>query len=74
MPTPPPPSDLSRRLQALLARQGFSISEAARAAGMQKQQVWLIVTGRTADPHIGSVRKIAEAVGATLGELFADEG
>jgi transcriptional regulator with XRE-family HTH domain len=68
------PTDLSRRLQALLARQGFSISEAARQAGMQKQACWLIVTGRNANPGVETVRRIVEAVGATLGELFADEG
>lgn len=68
-----PENDLSRRLQALFDRQGFSISEAARTAGMQKQQVWLIVTGRNANPGVETVRKLVEAVGATLGELFADE-
>jgi transcriptional regulator with XRE-family HTH domain len=65
-------TDLAARLQALLARQGFSISEAARQAGMQKQATWLIVTGRNKNPGVETVRKIVEAVGATMGELFAD--
>jgi transcriptional regulator with XRE-family HTH domain len=69
----PPPSDLSRRLHALLKRQGFSISEAARQAGMQKQATWLIVTGRNRNPGVETVRRIVEAAGATMGELFADE-
>jgi transcriptional regulator with XRE-family HTH domain len=70
----PEPTDLSRRLQRLLAARSCSIAEAARMAGMEKQMAWRIVTGATPDPHVSSVRRLVEGVGGTLGELFADEG
>jgi transcriptional regulator with XRE-family HTH domain len=69
----PESTDLSRRLRRLLAARGFTISEVARIAGMEKQQTWRIVTGATPDPRVESVRRIVAATGATLGELFADE-
>ena len=64
---------LAARLQKMLADRGFSISEAARAAGMEKQQCWRIITGQNSNPGIQTVERIVAAVGGTLGELFADE-
>jgi transcriptional regulator with XRE-family HTH domain len=64
---------LSDRLKRLFDERGVSISEAARFAGMEKQQVHRIVSGRNANPGIATVRRIVEGIGGTLGELFADE-
>lgn len=64
---------LAERIQRMLDARGFSISEAAREAGMEKQQVWRIVTGSNANPQIGTVQKIVTAVGGTMAELFTDE-
>jgi transcriptional regulator with XRE-family HTH domain len=64
---------LSDRLRALIRRKGFTINSAAEAAGMERQQVWRIVTGKTVNPGILTVQRIVEAIGGTLGELFEDE-
>lgn len=64
---------LADRLQRLLAGRGFSISETARAAGMEKQQLWRIVSGRNENPGIKTIERIVEAVGGTMAELFAEE-
>lgn len=64
---------LSDRLRRMLDDRGCSIAEAARLAGMERQQVWRIVTGKNVNPGVETVRKIVEAVGGTMAELFADE-
>jgi transcriptional regulator with XRE-family HTH domain len=64
---------LSDRLKRLFDERGVSISEAARFARMEKQQVHRIVSGRNANPGIATVQRIVEGIGGTLGELFADE-
>jgi transcriptional regulator with XRE-family HTH domain len=64
---------LSDRLRRMLADHGYSISKAARLAGLEKQQTYRIVTGRNANPGILTVARLVEAVGGTMAELFADE-
>jgi transcriptional regulator with XRE-family HTH domain len=64
---------LSDRLRALLRKKGFSANSAAEAAGMERQQVWRIVTGKTVNPGSLTVERIVEAVGGTMAELFEDE-
>lgn len=66
-------SDLAARLRALLDRQGFTIAEAARQAGMQKQQLYLIVRGDVKNPGILTVRRILDAIGVDWSELFPAE-
>jgi transcriptional regulator with XRE-family HTH domain len=68
-----PETDLSRRLQRLLDERGLSVSEAARMIGMEKQQCWLIVTGRNKNPGYLTLLKIVEGVGGTMKELFCEE-
>lgn len=68
-----PTMTLSDRLQALLRRNGFNANSAAEAAGMERQQVWRIVTGKTVNPGIRTVERIVEAIGGTMAELFEDE-
>lgn len=63
---------ISDRLQRLLVVKGFSISGVAETAGMERQQVHRIVTGKVANPGVLTVQRIVEAAGATMGELFAD--
>lgn len=57
----------------MLADRGCSISEAAELAGMTRQQVWRIVSGANPNPEYLTLVRIVEAVGGTMGELFADE-
>jgi transcriptional regulator with XRE-family HTH domain len=65
---------LSERLRRMLDDRGCSISEVARIAGMQRQQVWRIVSGMNPNPSIQTIEKIVDAAGGTMAELFADEG
>lgn len=64
---------LADRLRRLLDARGFSITEAAKLAGMEKQQVHRIVAGKVKNPGVLTVQRLVEAIGCTLGELFADE-
>jgi transcriptional regulator with XRE-family HTH domain len=64
---------LADRLQRMLDDRGFSISEAAKAAGMEKQQCWRIISGKNENPGVKTVERIVEAVGGTMAELFRDE-
>lgn len=64
---------LSERLHRLLDERGCSIAEAAKLAGMESQQAWRIVTGKTTNPGILTVQRLVEAIGGTIAELFADE-
>lgn len=63
---------LADRLRSLLARKGYSISDAAEAAGMQRQACWRLVTGKVPDPRFSTVERLVGAVGGTMGELCAD--
>lgn len=64
---------LARRLQIVFASRPINQSEVAQAAGMTRQKVSMIVTGANPNPGIQTVERIAEAIGITLGELFADD-
>jgi DNA-binding phage protein len=67
------PSGLAVRFRRLLEAQGHSISGVAELAGMERQQVHRIVTGKVENPGVATVRRIVEAAGGTLGEFFADQ-
>ena len=64
---------LPARLRRVLDARGCTIAEAARLAGMPRQQVHKLVTGVNGDPRLSTIEKLVTAIGATLGELFADE-
>ena len=64
---------IAQRLTALLKRQGFSLAEVARSAGMSKQQVHQIVSGERANPGILTVQRIVEGAGVTMAEFFGDD-
>jgi hypothetical protein len=51
---------------------GCTIAEAARLAGMPRQNVHRLVTGGNPDPRVSTLGRLMTAIGATLGELFAD--
>jgi transcriptional regulator with XRE-family HTH domain len=63
---------IADRLRRMLDERGFSISEAAREAGMEKQQVHRIVSGKNENPGVKTVERIVSAMGGTMAELFAD--
>lgn len=64
---------LAERLRRLIAARGFSISEAAKLAGMEKMQAHRIASGANPNPGVLTVERLVAAIGATMGELFADE-
>lgn len=64
---------LADRLTALLRRQGLSIAHVAENAGMTKQQVHTIISGKNDNPKIETLKLIVEAAGETLGEFFAHD-
>lgn len=64
---------LSSRLSALLRRHGLSMAEVAHSAGMSKQQVHEIVSGKVANPGVLTITRIVEAAGATMAEFYRDE-
>lgn len=66
----PKPDDLAARLQSLLDERGLSIAEVAREAGMAKQQLHAILSGKNPNPGVLTVQRIASAIGVTLAELF----
>jgi transcriptional regulator with XRE-family HTH domain len=64
---------LAERLRRLLDARGSTIAEAAKLAGMPRQQVWRVVSGANDNPEIRTVERIVTAVGGTLAELFSDD-
>lgn len=64
---------LSDRLRALLDRKGYSLADAADVAGMSRQQVHSIVSGKVPNPGILTVKRLVEAVGGTMGEVFPED-
>lgn len=64
---------LAERLRRLLDERGVGVTEAAKLAGMHKQQVHSILSGENDNPGVKTLERIVSAVGGTLAELFADE-
>lgn len=65
---------LAERLQAAIARRKMSQTEVADAVGISKQQFGLIVSGKNPNPGILLVERIAEAIGISVAELYAEDG
>jgi transcriptional regulator with XRE-family HTH domain len=66
-------STLGERLERLRVRSGISLNEVARRAKIGPGQVWEILHGKNANPKIQTIERMVKAMGATLGELFADD-
>lgn len=69
----PKPTDFAARLRRILDERGLSIAEVARDAGMHKQQVHMILSGKNPNPGVLTVARIIEAAGGTMAELFGDD-
>lgn len=69
----PEPPTLATRLRRVLDARGCTVAEAARMAEVPRQTVHKIVSGENANPTVATLETIVTAIGATMGELFADE-
>jgi SOS-response transcriptional repressor LexA len=58
-----------RQLNELMARQDINQTEMARLSGVPQPTVHRILSGQSDDPKITILRKIAECLNTTLGEL-----
>lgn len=63
---------LAERLRRVLDARGCTPSEAARLAGMPRQQVHKLVSGENHDPKLSTVERIVEAIGSSMGEFYED--
>ncbi len=60
---------VSRKVRELREAQQLSCSELARRTGMCFSSVWRIENGRLPRVTFNSIRRIAEALGVSLGEF-----
>ena len=64
--------DIGQKIRAARKRAGLSQEEVARRAGMSLKGMAYIERGHIEDPHISSVRSIADALGVPAGELLGE--
>ena len=65
--------DLSSRLRALREKAGESLQQVADAIGASKAHVWEIETGRSQNPSIDLVRRLAAHFEVTVGWLLGEQ-
>lgn len=63
--------DIGSKIKGIREAKGLSQKQVITAIGMGAAQYSRIETGKT-EPSLGSLEKIAQALGITLAELFAD--
>jgi transcriptional regulator with XRE-family HTH domain len=61
---------VAARLRRLLDERGLTLQEIGETAGLTRQAIHAIVSGRSPSPHVGTVERIVEAAGATMAELY----
>jgi transcriptional regulator with XRE-family HTH domain len=64
--------DIGSRLKALRREQSMTLQEVAEAAELSKSFVSQVETG-SAQPSIGSLKRISDVLGITLADLFHDD-
>jgi transcriptional regulator with XRE-family HTH domain len=62
------------RLKELRAKKRMTQEALARAAGLSLSAVVQLEAGRVPDPRVGTLRKIAKALGVSLDALAGDNG
>lgn len=62
---------IGEALRAARESSGLTMAEAARRAGMTRQQLYSIETGRRADPAWSSVVRLAEVLEVELSDIAA---
>lgn len=66
-----PLSDLGQRIDALAQQRGMTIGQVAAAAGISRQSLGMIRSGKTAAPSTGTSIALAKALGTTVDRLFS---
>lgn len=66
-------SDMIARIDARMAALGLSPKSLSRAAGLTETYVRDLREGRSTNPRLEHIRKLATALGLTLGELVGEE-
>ncbi len=64
-----PANGFALRLQRLRAQRRMSQAELAAAVGVSRDDIARLMTGRS-DPPLGTVERLAKALGVTVGELL----
>jgi transcriptional regulator with XRE-family HTH domain len=64
---------INDRLKELRAAAGLTQQQLAVAAGLSVSAVTQIEAGKIPDPRVGTLRKLARALGVTLDDLAPDE-
>lgn len=67
--TLPTDVDVPARLRALTAARGLTVQEAAEAAGLTRQHVSTLLSGRSPRPTVETVAKVLAALDATWADL-----
>jgi transcriptional regulator with XRE-family HTH domain len=63
---------VAARLRRTLADTGHTVASVAEMAGMARQQVHPIVTGKIVNPGILTVERIVGAAGSSMVEFYRD--
>jgi transcriptional regulator with XRE-family HTH domain len=65
--------NIGRRIKELRKAAGLSQEELARRAGMSLKGMGDIERGDIEDPHYSSLKKIADGLGISVGELLEEK-
>jgi transcriptional regulator with XRE-family HTH domain len=65
--------ELAARLRAAIVARGVKQSWLAAEAGVPEETLSRITTGKTQNPGVYTVARIAKALGITVGELLAEK-
>lgn len=60
------------RLKVVLAQKGMQQKELAEMAGMENYQISQLCTEKKPNITLGTAKRIADALGVTLDEVFGD--
>src|SRR5688572_4654376 len=66
--------DIASRLQVLLDERRLTQSRVAELAGLPNETVSRIVNGTTRNPGVGTLAKMANALGVTVGWILGEKG
>ena len=65
--------ELSARLRSLREEAGESLQQVAAAIGASKAHIWEIETGRSQNPSLDLVRRLATHFGVTVGWMLGEQ-